>query len=107
MVLRVQNPNSSPQAFCQVGGQNQSPIGWQNRYSYGTTGMTVGVGNMIMGSKAFMVKFSKSNDGARRVAPEACLGRGAWSKAKFNMYCIGFYTDNLMKPHGSIWVVRM
>jgi hypothetical protein len=69
--------------------------------------MTVGVENMIMGSKAFMVKFLKSSDGARRVAPEACLGRGARSEAKFNMYYIGFYTDNIMKPHGSVRVVRM
>jgi hypothetical protein len=23
------------------------------------------------------------------------------------MYCFVFYTDNLMKPHGSIWVVRI
>jgi hypothetical protein len=103
MVLRVQDPNSSPQAFCQVGGQSQSSIGWQNRYSYGSTGMTVGVENMIMGSKAFMVKFLKSSDGARRVAPEACLGRGARSEAKFNMYCIGFYTDNIMKPHPQVF----
>jgi hypothetical protein len=53
----VQDPNSSPRAFCQAGGQSRLPIGWQNRYSYGTVGMTTDFRNLNMGPKASMIKF--------------------------------------------------
>jgi hypothetical protein len=53
----IQDPDSSPQAFRRVGGWSRSLEGWQNRYSYDTTGTVVGFGGVIMGLKACMIRF--------------------------------------------------
>jgi hypothetical protein len=69
--------------------------------------MVVGVGNMNMGPKASMVKFSESCDGACRVAPEAMPGLGSLVEGQVPYVLYRFYTDDLMKPLGSIRIVRM
>jgi hypothetical protein len=46
VVPAVQDPDSSPQAFCQVGGQGRSPGGRHIRYSYITTGTDAGFGSV-------------------------------------------------------------
>jgi hypothetical protein len=60
--------------------------GWQNRYSYDTVGTTTGFRSAIMGLKVSMIRFQK------------------W---RISFICtIWVNADDLMKPHGSIRVVR-
>jgi hypothetical protein len=57
VVLRVQDPGSSHQAFCRVGGQSRSIDGWQNGYSYDILGTIAGFRKIMMGPKASMIRF--------------------------------------------------
>jgi hypothetical protein len=57
MVLKVQDPDSSPSAFYQAGGQSQSLDEWQNGYSFDTVGTVVRFRKMITRPKASMIRF--------------------------------------------------
>jgi hypothetical protein len=57
MIPGVQDPDSSPQAFRRASGQSQSLDEWQNMYSYDIVRTTAGFRGVIMGLKAFMIRF--------------------------------------------------
>jgi hypothetical protein len=104
MVPGVQVPDSSHRAFRRAGHRSHSLDGRQNRYSYVTTCTATGFSGEAMGLKP----------------PWSCLRIPRWyppftpevvaeletqAEAKFHMYSF-VCVDGLMKPQGSVGVVR-
>jgi hypothetical protein len=105
----VKDLDSSPRAFHQAGDWSRSPVRWQNKYSYGTMGMAIDLGKMTMGPKASMIKFQNpaTVPPAPHVALDVAPGLGSPVESSIPYVLHRFYADDLMKPHGSIRVVRL